>query len=325
MMNKRLLAIIEAVTILFTMSLGTVLTKMVLADIAPFTFAWTSIGVGMIVLSVYTFLIRKERIPKKMGKQVWWIIIAIGVCNFAISRLTRPIALQRLPVTTSTYVGNFIGFLTMGMSVFILREYPSIFQLLGAGVAIGGLTVYFKDPIPSAELVGILVILLGITAVAFTNNIARKLALVTKNGVSNNIISTLALLVGGVAAIIAGLLFDFPPQVPDWKSWGVIVYTGVVNISLGLTVWNHILRTLRSYEASILGASTIIYSTLLAMLILGERLDTHQWVGMGLMLVGLVLVQIRRGKLNVLYRRLFRKGGEDDEAGSIPAGEKKEA
>jgi drug/metabolite transporter (DMT)-like permease len=322
-MRKRLIAILQAVGILFTMSLGTVLTKIALADVAPFTFAWTSIGVGMIVLSIYTFLIRKERIPRKMGRQVWLIIIAIGVCNFAISRLTRPIALQRLPVTTATYVGNFIGFLTMGMSVIILREYPSIFQLLGAGVAIGGLTVYFRDPLQAAELVGILVILMGITAVAFTNNIARKLALLTKNGVSNNIVSTLALLVGGVVAIVAGLLFDFPPRVPDLKSWGVILYTGIVNISLGLTVWNHILRTLRSFEASILGASTIIYSTVLAMLILGERLALHQWIGMGLMLVGLVLVQVRKGKLNTLFRRLTRRPADPEEA-TPPGIEKKE-
>lgn len=306
-MKKRPLAIIQAVSILFTMSLGTVLSKIALADVAPFTFAWTSIGVGMITMSLYTFVIRKERIPKKMGTQIWMFIAAIGFCNFAISRLTRPVAIERLPVMTSSYVGNFIGFLTMAMSIFILREYPSVFQLLGAGIAIGGLTIYFKNPLAAAEWVGIIVILVGITAVAFTNNIARKLALLTKNGISNNIVSTMALLIGGTVAIVVGLLVDFPPQVPDLKSWGVIVYTGIINVSLGLTVWNHILRTLRSYEASILGASTIIYSTLLAMLILGETLSLNQATGMAMMVVGLVLVQVRKGKLNVIYQKIFKR------------------
>ena len=293
-MNSRMVAIIQTLSVLLLMSFGTILTKIVLASIPPFTFAWTSIAVGMIVMAVYTFVIRKEKIPKTLGKQVWWFIILIGLCNFTISRMTRPIAIEILPVVTNTYVGNFIGIITMGMSIFILREYPSIFQLTGAAIAILGLTIYFDDPLQSAELVGVLVIILGITAVAFTNNIARKLAIVTNNEVSNNIVSTMALLIGGSIAVAIGLIFDFPPPVPDLKSWGIILYAGVVNISIGLTVWNHILRALRSYEASILGATTIIWTSLMAIWILKESLDANQWIGMGLLLLGLILVQVRK-------------------------------
>lgn len=305
-MPKRLIAILQASGILVLMSLGTILTKMVLADVPAFTYAWTSIGVGMIIMGVYTFLVKKERIPRQLGKRVWWYIIAIGVCNFTISRLTRPLAIARLPVITNTYVGNFIGFVTMALSIFILKEYPSIFQLLGAGIAVYGITLYFNQPLPGGELIGILFILVGILAVAYTNNIARKLALLTKNELSNNIISTAALLIGGAGAVAAGLIFDFPPKVPDLQSWGIIVYSGLINIALGLTVWNHILRTLRSYEASILGGSSIIWTTLLAMLILGEKPTLFQWLGMGTMVMGLLLVQVRRGRMDQLLKKKTR-------------------
>ncbi|HCU56613.1 MAG TPA: hypothetical protein DF984_00020 [Anaerolineaceae bacterium] len=146
-MSKRLIANLQTVGILFTMSLGTVLSKILLADISPFTFVWTSMGAGMIVMCVYTFAIKMEPIPKKLGKNVWLIIIAIGICNFTISRLTRPIAIERLPVTTTAYVRNFIGFLTIVMSNILLKEYPSIFQVIGVGIAVWGLTIYFKDPL----------------------------------------------------------------------------------------------------------------------------------------------------------------------------------
>lgn len=306
-MNTRLLAIFQTITILFMMSVGTVLMKIVLFDINPFTFAWTSIGVGMIVMSVFTFIIKKERIPNLLGKKVWFYIIAIGLCNFTISKLTRPMAIQRLPVITASYVGNFIGFLTMVMSVFILKEVPSLFQILGAGVAIGGLTVYFNAPLQSAETIGVLIILAGILAVAFTNNIARKLSIETNGEVSNNVVSTVALLIGGIIPLTVGLIFDFPPRVPDLRSWGIILYTGVINISLGLTAWNYILRTLRSFEASILGASTIIYTTILAMLLLGERPTPNQWLGIILLIIGLILVQIRKGKINLIYQGILTR------------------
>ena len=302
-MNKRIVAILQASGVLILMSMGTILTKIVLADVPPFTYAWTSIGVGMIIMSLYTFLVKKERVPRQLGKRVWWYIVAIGVCNFTISRLTRPLAIARLPVITNSYVGNFIGFFTMAMSIFILKEYPSIFQLLGAGIAVYGITLYFNQPLQGGELIGILFILAGILAVAYTNNIARKLAIVTKNELSNNIISTVALLIGGVGAVLAGLIFDFPPKVPDLQSWVIIFYSGLINIALGLTVWNHILRTLRSYEASILGASTIIWITLLAMLILGENPTLFQWLGMATMVIGLLLVQVRKGRLDQLIKK----------------------
>jgi drug/metabolite transporter (DMT)-like permease len=269
----------------------------------PITFAWVTVGIAMIVMSLYTFGVRRERIPKGLSKQVWYFIIMIGLCNFTISKLSRPFAMERLPVVTVSYVGNFIGFITMGMSIFILKEVPTIFQLVGALVAFIGIRIFFIVGPTSYELIGILYILIGIVAVAYTNNIARKLAIVTQFQLSNNIVSTVALLIGGTITVGVGLLTDWPPDIHGWKSWGIILYTSIVTIALGLTVWNNILRTLRSYEASILGASTIIWTTIMAVIILGETLTTYKIIGMVFMGIGLVLVQVRKGRLDKLFKR----------------------
>lgn len=178
-----------------------------------------------------------------------------------------------------------------------------MFQVLGAVVAIVGLRIFFAQ-IPSAyELVGVGLVLVGIPAVAYTNNIARKLALVTQFQLSNNIISTAALLIGGSLTVIVGLAADFPPRVDSLENWGILLYSGIVMTAIGLTVWNKILRTLRSYEASILGASTVIWTALLAVPILGEHLTLNQVIGILLMIVGLALVPVRRGSFSALLRR----------------------
>jgi drug/metabolite transporter (DMT)-like permease len=303
---ERLIAIGQTLTVLIFMSLGTILMKIALADIPPLTFAWLTLLVGMITMSVYTFVIRREKIPRDLSKTVWLYIIAIGLCNFVISRISRPFALQRLPATTTTFLGNFIGFITMGMSIFILKEPPTIFQVLGAVVAMTGLRIFFAE-VPSAyEMVGIGLIFLGITAVAYTNNIARKLAIITNNSISNNIVSTSALLIGGSISVMIGLVFDGPPHVAGFKNWAIIIYTGVVTVGIGLTVWNKILRVLRSYEASILGASTVIWTALLAVPFLGERLALNQVIGIVFMMVGLALVQVRRGNFAPILARVTR-------------------
>lgn len=301
----RAIAIVQTLSIMILMSLGHVLTKLALNDVAPLTLAWLSVAVGMLFLSFYTFIVRRESIPPGLGKQVWTYLIVIGILNFVVSRISLTLSLERLPATTNIYLINFIGFITMGMSIFILKEVPTIFQILGAVIAFAGLRVFFEQ-IPSVyEIVGVIFVLIGITAVAYTNNIARKVAIITNFSLSNNIISTLALLSGGSITLLIGLAVDWPPQITGWQNWGVVLYTGVVSIGISMTVWNYVLRTLRSYEASVLGASTVIWTALLAVPILGERLGPNQMVGIGLMIIGLALVQVRRGRLDLLWQRLL--------------------
>lgn len=303
MTRERVIAIAQTLTVLIFMSLGTVMMKLALSDISPWTFAALSVFIGLAAMTIYTFVIRGERIPRGLSREVWFYIIMIGLCNFLISRTVQTLALQRLPATTNSYITNFIGFITMGMSIFILKESPTVFQVLGAVVAIIGLRIFFVEIPSSYELVGVGLNLVGITAVAYTNNVARKLALVTRNELSNNIISTVALLIGGSLTVIVGLAADFPPRVGSLANWGILLYSGIVTTAIGLTVWNKILRTLRSYEASILGASTVIWTALLAIPILGEHLAPNQIAGIGLMIAGLVLVQVRRGRFRTLLGR----------------------
>jgi len=157
------------------------------------------------------------------------------------------------------------------------------------------------------ELLGILLILISISGIAYTNNIARKLAVETENKISNNVISTLAIMIGAPISIVIYLIIEGLPQtMPDLPTWGAIVFVGLANRAVGLTVWNLILRTLRSYEASILGASTVIWTSLLAVIFLNERLQVYQLIGIGMMLAGLILVQVRTGPLKSILKKKNR-------------------
>ncbi len=302
--RQRIAAILSLSAVLLGMSFGTILMKAILAEIAPLTLAWLSVLVGMVTMSVYTFVIRGERVPRGYGARVWTYVLVIGLCNFVISRISRPFALERLPAITTTFLGNFIGFVTMGMSIFILKEAPSVFQIAGALVAVTGLTIYFEQVPTDYELVGVLLVFLGITAVAYTNNIARKFAFITDFSFSNNMLSTLALLFGGAITVTIGLALDWPPEVGGWRNWLIILYIGVVMVGIGLTAWNYNLRILRSYEASILGASTVIWTSILAVIFLHETISWFQFFGIVLLFIGLLLVQIRRGRLGELVVRL---------------------
>jgi len=303
MIQNRFTAIFITLVILMGMSLGTILTKVSFEKISPGIFVYLSMGIAMVTMMVYTFVIKKERIPTElMNRKVWFYIIQIGFFNFVTGTL-GVYALNFMPATTNTYLTNFIGFITMGMSVLILKEPPSVFQVLGAVIAFSGLRVFFPEPPQGGELLGIILILISISGIAYTNNIARKLAVETKNKISNNVISTLAIMIGAPISITIYLIIEgLPTAMPTLGTWGAVLFVALFNRAIGLTVWNLILRTLRSYEASILGASTVIWTSLLAVLFLKEQLQPNQIIGIGMMLVGLILVQVRTGPLKGMLK-----------------------
>lgn len=305
-MNPRLIAIGQTLGIVLAGSFAGVLAKLALRDVSAFTFVWLQLGIGGALLTLYTFWWRGERIPRGLGRAVWVYLVCIGVGNFTIVRVMLALALERLPATTLTYLVNFVGFVTMLMSVFLLKERPSSLQVGGAALAVLGLWVFFPEVPAPAEMTGVVYAGVAVVALALTNNLARKLAIVTRKGLSNNVISTVAFWVGGVPVVLAGLAVEPVPAVDRWQNWGIIVLSAVVSIAIGMTVWNYVLRTLRSYEASVLGASTVIFTALYAVPILGERLAWHQITGIAMMMAGLVLSQLRRGVRESLSRRGVR-------------------
>lgn len=304
-MQGRIIAIGQTLAIVVAVSFGGILAKIVLSDISvtmpPITYVSIVMAIGMATMSIYTFVIRRERIPKGLSREVWLYIILIGICNFTVGQLFINLALEKLPATTHNYLLNFIGFVTMAMSIFIMKETPYVFQIIGAVVAIAGLRVFFAEAPGAETIVGIAYISAAIFAIAFTNNIARKLAQITNNGLSNNIISTIAILVGGGLVVVFGLITQWPIQIGRPEYLIVTAYNGIVSMAIGLTAWNFVLRTLRSYEASVLGATGIIWTALMAIPILREQLQLNEIIGMVMMLLGIVLVQIRIGPLDSLW------------------------
>lgn len=274
-------------------SLVTVLAKRVLEEVRPFTFAWLQIGIGVAVLTAFMVGVRGVRIPRGLPPRVWIYLVLIGVGNFAVVRVTFMLSLERIPAVTHAYLVNFVGIVTMLMSMWMLRERPGPRQMVGAGLAVVALHVFFLE-IPAPErLTGVMYAAVGVVALALTNNLARQLVMITEGELSNDVISTLAAWIGGIPIVIAGLMIDGWPSLARADSWWVIGLAGVVTIAVGLTVWNHVLRTLRSFEASLLGSLSVVFAALFAIPILGEGLEPHEGAGIAMMMVAVVLTQLR--------------------------------
>jgi drug/metabolite transporter (DMT)-like permease len=293
-MNPRLVAVLQTLAALSAASFVGVLAKIALEEVPGFSFAWVQVAIGAVMMTLYTFVLKRERIPRGLGRQVWWLLLGIGLCSHGLARVSSTLALERLPATTHIYVINFAGIVTMLFSVFLLSERPSRLQILGALLALAGLRVFFWNSPPTDQWEGLGWGAVCVFGLALNNNLARKLALHTGGKLSHNVIATLALWMGGLPLVTAGLVIDGVPPIVGWRNWAIVSLNALFVIAITLTVWNNILRTLRSYEAAVLGSATVIFTALFAIPILGERLRALQMIGIAMMMGGLALAQLRR-------------------------------
>lgn len=295
-MNARSRAIAQLQLMMLGGALVGVLAKLALYDVSAFTFVWLQVAIGGALLTLYTFAWRRERIPPGLGARAWALLFCIGLLNFSVVRFTLLLSLERLPVNTHTFLQSFVGIVTIGMSVVLMRERPSRWQLLGALLAVVGVRVFFEEVPALQERMGVVYLAVAVLGLATTNNLARRLPILTEGRLSNNVLSCVALWIGGVPLVLSALVLEGWPRDLGATSWAIIAANGLVSIALGLTLFNHFLRTLRSYEASILSGSGLIFTALFAMPILGEYLGLRQVAGIACMLLGMSLAQLRPGE-----------------------------
>ncbi len=273
-----------------------VLAKMALVEVPAFTFAWLQILAGGFFLTLHALVVRRDAVVPSLAGIEWAAVALVGLTNYGLVRILMMMALERLPVTTYTFLLSFVGLVTMLMSILFLAERPGRLQVVGGSMAVFGVWLFFPTIPPPQELTGVFYVLLVVLGLATSNSLTRWLMSRSHDRISSVQLSTLALWIGGLPIVVAGLWLDWRPPIGGLQNAMIILANGVIGIALVQTVFNSLLRLLHSYEASILGGSGLIWTALLAIPILGERLAWPQVAAITVMFVGLFLAQMRREK-----------------------------
>lgn len=294
MVKNRYFALAIVVFTKVCLAVGNIWAKDTFTQMNPSAFMGFSLLFAILGACLYTFVIKKERIPfKDLTPRVWFYLIQIAIAIYVIGSLST-FSLSFMKATTHSFLQNMVSLITIFFSVLMLGEKPNRWQLLGAFVVLIGVYVFFPARPQGSELWGIVMAMLAVTGMAYFNNLSRKLVLETKGKISNNIIATIPMVIGGTMGMIMYFsLAGWNLSVPNLESWGSILFTGLAVRALGMILWNLVLRTLRSYEASLAGATYVIWATLLGVWMLNETVLPRQWLGIGILILGLILVQIK--------------------------------
>ena len=133
-----------------------------------------------------------------------------------------------------------------------LNDRPTLVQWFGIMLATLGVGLYFLPiSLPQAQVVGVIIALIGVLANAGSSLLGReinrtgKLSPLIVTFVSMGIGSFLLLIIGGIVQGFGSM---------GWQDWTIVAWLAVVNTAFAFTLWNHTLRTLSAVESSVINS-----------------------------------------------------------------------
>jgi drug/metabolite transporter (DMT)-like permease len=188
------------------------------------------------------------------------------------------------------------------MGIVWLAERPTRFQWLGIGLATLGAFIYFYPvALPTSQLFGVLAAVCGVLANAGASILGRE---VNRTGdIHPLVVTVISMGIGSIALLAAGISIQGLPNIST-RSWAIIAWLAVVNTAFAFTLWNHTLRTLSATESSIINGTMLIWIPVLAVVFLHERVTAKEVFGLGVVVAGTLIVQLRHPRI---VTRLLRR------------------
>jgi drug/metabolite transporter (DMT)-like permease len=296
-MSPHLLAVLQALFVTLLWSSSWVIVKMGLADIPALTFAGLRYTLAAICLM--PFAIRRERIRAlgNVNRRTWMYLVALGILFYAVTQGGQFLGLALLPAITTSLIFSFSTILIALLSIVFLKERPTLLQWGGVGLYLLGLGFYFHQAVGSqAQWAGFLAAGIAVLANGFSAVLGRGLN--RSKRLEPVVVTFVSMSIGGPLLLAAGLMVEGIPHI-GVSGWLMVAWLAVVNSALAFSLWNHVLRTLKAFESSIINNTMLVQIAILAWLFLGERPDGWQLAGMGLAVLATFIIQLRPQKREV--------------------------
>ncbi|MGB6008386.1 EamA family transporter [Castellaniella sp.] len=196
-----------------------------------------------------------------------------------------------MPAGLASLVLQAQAFFTVAIAALVLHEAVRLHHVLGIGLAIVGLALLDMGADSTAvPLVGFLLTLLAAFSWA-CGNIVLKCA---------GQVRMLSMVVWGallppIPFLLLSAVFEGPDRIVagltsvSWRGVGVVVYLSGVATLVGYVLWGRLLARHPVARVAPLSLLIPVVGLLCADWILGERLGFWQWLGGGVVLIGLTV------------------------------------
>ena len=297
MFSLRFLTILQALFVSFLWSTSWVLIKIGLNDIniPPLIFAGLRYCIAFGVLLAYGGYTHRLYDLQKLSRRDWLILCGLGIVFYTITQGTQFLALSYLPSALFSLMLNFTTIVVALAGIQLLREYPTRIQWGGMAVFLLGVIIYlYPINFPNEIILGLAIGITSMLANASGSILGRYVN--RGSAISPFIVTLVSMGFGAFILLGGGLIIEDLPSIPA-EGWGIILWLAVVNTAFAFTLWNLTLRTLSATESSIINNTMLIQIAVLAWIFLGEGIRLQEGVGLCVASLGILIVQIRRQKV----------------------------
>lgn len=287
----RLFVLIEAFFVTFLWSSSYILVKIGLTQLSPLTLVSLRYIIASFIL-IFPILLRNETRLLK-DKKTFLKLFSLGFLGYTIAQGLQCVGLFYLPAVSVTFILNFTPIIVLVLGVVLLREYPSLHQLVGMVIAMVGAFLFFNNSLANISLAGILVTLLS--SFGWAAYLVMGRFLFTRDKMNPLDLTAFSMGFGTLLMVMETSFFEGFSVVSS-SGWGIIIWLGVVNTALAFLMWNHALQKLEAFEISVIQNTMLVQITLLSWLFLGEILTLMKIISMALVFGGVLIVQLKKIK-----------------------------
>lgn len=292
--KRHIQAIFLALFVTFLWSTSWVLVKIGLKSNLPaITFAGLRYTLAFLCLIPFAiFNSSHRRLLRSISKRTWLELIVLGLLFYALTQGAQFVSLSFLPAATLTLILNFSPVIVALLGSIANHERASFGQWAGILVSVAGALIYFlPQTLPSAQLIGLMVALVGLFANSGSSVFGRYVN--SQSNLPPILVTSISMGVGGIIMLLVGFVTQGGGKL-DLTNWLIIGWLALVNTAFAFTIWNKTLQTLTAVESSILNGMMLPQIALLAWIFLDEPLSLRQIIGITLVGIGTLVVQLWR-------------------------------
>jgi drug/metabolite transporter (DMT)-like permease len=285
---SRTLALLEALLVSMVWASSFIIVKMALTELGPLTIGGLRYFLGFVCL--LPFLRRRSFL---LTRAQWLRMALLGFSAYTLANGAMFWALLFLPATTGSFMLSLTTVTVLLGGIFWLREMPTRLQSGGILIVLVGIMLFFSPGLKPGEPLGLVIFALALLGFTMFGLLSRVAAI--DRQVDTLTLTALPLAIGGGLLLAIAIPLEGIP-IASLRTWGLVLFLAAINTALGYVLYNHALHSLQAFELNVLLSLTPIWTALLGWLLLNEVLVSQKWVGIFVVIVGILLAQRQTDK-----------------------------
>lgn len=264
--------------------------RIIVADASPlYSLAARFLLSGLIGVAIALAMGQSWRLTRPQ----WRATILFGICQNALYLGLNFVGMQTVEAGLASIIASALPLMVALASWLILREHLPPLGILGLAAGMAGVALIMGTRISQGvDLTGVALCGIGVLALTFATMAVRG----ATSGGNFMMIVGLQMLVGAAALFAAAALFEDFRLNPTWPLLWAFLYTTLVPGLTATFVWFLLLDRIGPTRAATFHFLNPVFGVSIAALLLGETLGPLDFVGVGIVTLGILAVQLARGR-----------------------------